>query len=209
MAIETIEFDLSMIDQNTGRYLTGRVYTVDGITNADNSLRELSIGQLVMALCLDRAAALEASIIELMEKMNETSARLAGMTEVEQRIVDLANESTGSDYWRLDTRYLTTEPYNGVTLLAFLTEEEYGVELDLGDDVTKVRVNDTTARTGEILYDDFISLLEAKMDDQNSFSQQKMIELQSQTSKRDQSYDMISNILKSLNTVLVGNANNL
>ena len=32
---------------------------------------------------------------------------------------------------------------------------------------------------------------------------------QSATSKRDQAYDMISNILKSLNTVLVGNANNI
>ena len=35
-----------------------------------------------------------------------------------------------------------------------------------------------------------------------------MIELQSQTSKRDQSYDMISNVLKSLNTVQVGIVNN-
>ena len=55
---------------------------------------------------------------------------------------------------------------------------------------------------------DFISALEAKMDEKNSFSQQKMIELQSMTSKRDQAYDMVSNVLKSLNTVLVGIANN-
>jgi hypothetical protein len=59
------------------------------------------------------------------------------------------------------------------------------------------------------MYDDFISQIESKMDEKNSFSQQKMIELQSLTNKRDQSYDMISNVLKSLNTVLVGNANNL
>ncbi|MBQ6247814.1 MAG: hypothetical protein IJK04_13170, partial [Kiritimatiellae bacterium] len=70
--------------------------------------------------------------------------------------------------------------------------------------------DDRVMTTGlDILLDDFISALEAKMDEKNSFSQQKMIELQSQTSKRDQCYDMISNILKSLNTVLVGNANNL
>ena len=60
----------------------------------------------------------------------------------------------------------------------------------------------------DIMFDDFITQLEAKMDEQNSFSQQKMIELQSQTSKRDQSYDMISNVLKSLNTVQVGIVNN-
>ena len=60
-----------------------------------------------------------------------------------------------------------------------------------------------------ILYDDFITKLEAKMDEKNTFSQQTMIELQSLTAKRDQSYDMISNVLKSINTLLVGNANNM
>jgi hypothetical protein len=47
------------------------------------------------------------------------------------------------------------------------------------------------------------------MDEKNTFSQQKMIELQSLTNKRDQSYDMVSNILKSLNNVIIGNVNNL
>ena len=56
---------------------------------------------------------------------------------------------------------------------------------------------------------EFISALEAEMDSRNSFSQQTMIQLQSQTTKRDQAYDMISNTLKSLNNVLVGNANNM
>ncbi|MBQ6245396.1 MAG: hypothetical protein IJK04_00910, partial [Kiritimatiellae bacterium] len=67
MAIGTVEFDLSMIDQETGRYMTARAYTVDGITDANGLPRELSIGQLVMAICLDRASKLEASIIALME----------------------------------------------------------------------------------------------------------------------------------------------
>ena len=56
--------------------------------------------------------------------------------------------------------------------------------------------------------EEFISAIESKMDEKNSFSQQTMIELQSLTSKRDQSYDMVSNVLKSLNTVLVGIVNN-
>ena len=55
---------------------------------------------------------------------------------------------------------------------------------------------------------DLITAIEAKMDEKNTFSQQAMIELQSLTAKRDQSYDMISNVLKSLNTVLVGTVNN-
>ena len=54
-----------------------------------------------------------------------------------------------------------------------------------------------------------ITDIEAKMDSLNSFSQQTMIDLQSLTAKRDQSYDMISNILKSLNTTLLANVNNM
>ena len=47
------------------------------------------------------------------------------------------------------------------------------------------------------------------MDARNSINQRTMIELQSATNKRDQSYDMISNILKSLNTVLTGTVGNM
>jgi hypothetical protein len=54
-----------------------------------------------------------------------------------------------------------------------------------------------------------ITDIEAKMDSHNSFSQQTMIDLQAQTAKRDQSYDMISNILKSLHTTLMTNVNNM
>ena len=36
-----------------------------------------------------------------------------------------------------------------------------------------------------------------------------MIELQSITNKRDQAYDMISNILKSFNTILTATVNNI
>ncbi len=57
--------------------------------------------------------------------------------------------------------------------------------------------------------DELITAIESKMDSLNSFSQQKMIELQSETNKRDQAYDMITNILKSLNTVQVGIVNNI
>lgn len=54
-----------------------------------------------------------------------------------------------------------------------------------------------------------IKEIEQMMDSLNSFSQQTMIDLQSLTNKRDQSYDMASNIIKSLNTTLMAIANNL
>ncbi len=210
MAIETVEFDLSMANPETGRRLTARAYTVDGVTNADGSLRELSIGQLVMALCLTRASELEAAIIDLMESMNTASAQLEAMTEIEEMIVDFAaSQQTSRDYRMLTDYQFATGPYRGVTYYDFLTNSRYGIGIDFGPNNPKaVWINSEYAEV-EIKYNDFITTIEAKMDEKNSFSQRTMIDLQSQTSKRDQAYDMISNILKSLNTVLVGNANNM
>ncbi len=54
-----------------------------------------------------------------------------------------------------------------------------------------------------------VSKIESTMDSLNSFSQEIMIDLQSQTNKRDQAYDMAANMLKSLYTVHTGIANNL
>ena len=190
MAIGTVEFDLSMASPETGEMLTARAYTVEGVTNEDGSLRLLSIGQLVMAICLQRASELENSIIELMEEMNATSAKLEKMTEIETVLLAYGI-------------YMTDITKNGVvydgtnyTCYDFLVNI---VKMDSGEVPTGHVTADST---------DFITALEAKMDEMNSFSQQKMIELQSLTNKRDQSYDMISNVLKSLNTQMIGNVNN-
>jgi hypothetical protein len=69
-----------------------------------------------------------------------------------------------------------------------------------------ISVSSNTANSSS---EQLITDIEAKMDSLNSFSQQTMIDLQSLTSKRDQSYDMISNIIKSLYTTLTTNSNNL
>ena len=190
MAIGTVEFDLSMVSPETGEFMTARTYTVDGVTNVDGSLRQLSIGQLVMAICLQRAAELETSIIALMEEMNTTSTKLSKMTDI---------ETTTLAYGC----YMTDITKNGIiydgtnyTCYDFL--------------VNIVGMSSSDVPTGQVTSasSDFLTALEAKMDELNSFSQQKMIELQSLTNKRDQSYDMISNVLKSLNTTMVGIVNN-
>lgn len=193
--VKTVELNLSMNriddpfnhpDQVSGSALTYRVYTFEGVTNEDGSLRQLSIGQLVMALCLARASELEAQIIELMEEMNKSSAQLEALTEVEEGLVAVDDSQLAT--------YVSGEvKYDGktYTYVAFL-KSVFGITVP----------NDMTV--GEL-----ITEVEAKMDELNSFSQQKMIELQSLTNKRDQSYDMISNVLKSLHTTLIGNVNNM
>jgi len=198
MAIGTVEFDLSMAHHETGEILTARAYTVAGVTNEDGSLRELSIGQLVMAICLQRASELETQIIALMEEMNSTSQMLEELTNIEQNVVDEFQNNTSNHAYDLNGK---TTP-SGESYLSYLRG------LEIMDSNQRYVRNDAVLSNVDILYDDFISKIEAKMDEKNSFSQQKMIELQSITNKRDQSYDMISNILKSLNTQIIGNVNN-
>jgi hypothetical protein len=169
--------------------LTANYYTVPGVTNPDGTHRALSIGQLVMALCLKRATELEAEIIKTVESLNDTSEDLERLTEIESAIVNATDTSVDLKATKLKN--------TDISYYDFLTLEEYGIGL--------ANVPETANSSSEQLITD----IEAKMDSHNSFSQQTMIDLQSQTAKRDQSYDMISNILKSLNTTLMTNVNNM
>ena len=190
MAIGTVEFDLSMVSPESGEFLTARTYTVEGVENADGSLRQLSIGQLVMAICLNRASKLETDIIALMEEMSATSAQLAALTDIENDILD-----GGANMNNINTSHVTYDGQN-YTFYDFLVN------------VMGFSPSDVPTGFADASNTDLITLIESKMDEKNSFSQQKMIELQSLTNKRDQSYDMISNILKSLNTTMTGIVNN-
>lgn len=188
--VQKVEFNLSMNriddpfkhpDLVSGAALTATVYNFGNLEN-------LSIGQLVMALCLARASELEAQIITLMETMNTTSTQLEALTEMEEDLVKVDDNGLVKDV----SGSLT---YNNVTYTyAYFLYDVIGIDNKVLDTMT----------VGEA-----ITEIETKMDELNSFSQQTMIELQSLTNKRDQSYDMISNILKSLHTTLIGNVNNM
>ena len=174
MAIGVDQIVLSMTSPQTGEYLTANVYTVDGVCEADGvTPRLLSIGQLVMALCLKRAASLETDIIQ---KMNEIESDILA--------ADI-NMSSKTVVYKGET----------YTYYRFLSDV---MEIE---DVPSGTVNKDSAA--------LISAIESKMDENNSFSQKTMIELQSQTNKRDQTYDLISNALKSVNTVLTATSNNM
>jgi len=195
MAIETVEFNLSMTDPDTGEYLTANTYSLtvkdaDGAT--ETLLTNLSIGQLVMALCLERAVAKEKEIIDIMTSLNLTSSQLEALTTIETDAV----AATDSSKLKLKEKTLT---YDGdsYTYYAFL------------DEVIKLDSVPETVGPSDEEYNTLITALEQAMDQRNSINQQTMIELQSSTSKRDQAYDMISNILKSLGNVLTGTVNNM
>jgi len=192
MAFEVDQIYLSMTEhelwsgRDRGVYHTANVYTVEGVLDAEGNPRLLSIGQLVMALCLQRAASLETDIIKKMNEIEGTSEQLECMTKIENDI--LAGEINMSS----TTLVYKNETYTYYRFLAEVMEV---------DDVPTGNVNkDSTA---------LISAMESKMDEKNSISQKTMIELQSQTNKRDQTYDMISNALKSINTILTATSNNM
>ena len=192
-SIETVGFDLSMADIDTGMRLQAKTYNVM-VENADGvmetKLSGLSIGQLVMAVCLERAVEKENEIISIMNTLNNTSSELENLTEIETAIVNADAKSSQSV--NLATKTLTNKP--DYTYQAYLQEL-------LGDSVT-------VPATANSDSSELITQIETAMDKRNSINQQTMIELQSATSKRDQAYDMISNMIKSLHTVMTGIVNN-
>ena len=203
MGIETVEFDLSMTDVDTGAYLTARTYNVtvtdaDGVTTT--TLRNLSIAQLVMAICLERAVAKEKEIIDTMQALNVTSSELQALTEIETEVV--TKDARKGESVNLDTKEIT---YNGEnqTYRTFLTA------MFVADGMTESEIESLLSSTANADSKDLINAIEKSMDKRNSLNQQTMIELQSATSKRDQSYNMIANISKSLNQVEIGIVNNM
>ena len=207
--LQPTTFNLSMTRPGTEEHLTANAYTVKGVTDAQGNLRPLSIGQLVMAICLQRASQLEVGyedpetgehvdgIIDVMDGIELTSAQLEALTAIESAIIDEFQDNTAPH----------AKSLNDITISLAQTPVELLRSLGVLDGFQTCVRNDSVEDSTAIKYDDFITKIESKMDEKNSFSQKTMIELQSLTNKRDQCYDMVSNILKSLNTVLVGTAN--
>ncbi len=331
--ISAVTFDLATLktyNEATQAFvdttLTGSLYTVAGVTDATGALRKLSMAELVMVVCLARAAEKEAAVIELMKEMSNTTEVLNALTDIEKKLLEgtsLDNitdtytyqgmdysakdflaivvggapaDTSGWDssdmrqiYGQLqdnhildvtgaysfdgttytkayvylynvmehalsvgqgsgvmssyqlmnfynvcdyvdslpagavpsDSDLMNLSPYSSINLWSGMTKEDLVQSIDdtyKNTLLNAVQTLDWSSGTGHVAdassylpsdTDELITQIEAKMDSLNSFSQQKMIELQSETNKRDQAYDMITNILKSLNTVQVGIVNNM
>ncbi|MBR0459985.1 MAG: hypothetical protein IJJ26_12165 [Victivallales bacterium] len=201
---ETIELSMYSVDNPTQK-LQATVYKMDGVTDEMGQPRLMSIGQLVMAICLQRAASLESDIITLMESINRNSSDLAALTEVEQALVDYFSTGANGPYTLSDhTIQDTNSIYYGQDYQIFL--QNRGV---IDNAVKWVYLNGIPTPGQDILYDDLINSMENKMDSLNTLSQETLIELQSLTTKRDQTYDMVSNILKTFYNQMMGNINNM
>lgn len=189
-------------DANGNSLLQRNVYKVDGVTGiaADGTL---SIGQLVMALCLARATKLEDEIIALMNEISENTEKLNTISAAQSDLTTWLAEHTS------DTSYLNkdTPLASGKTWAQWITELN-AIGFNIPTE-TIVLFPITIQAYSQDELNSYVSEMDSRMDELNTFSQETMISLQSTTSKRDQAYDMISNILKTLNTTLTGNANNI
>lgn len=207
---ETDSVRLSMRSPETGRYLKANVYTLAGVENEDGSLREMSIGQLVMAVCLSRATELERKIVALMDDMAINTDNLDALSRIEEWLVGGKSDTAA---WTEETVYdASFGKLPDGEKVVFHEQDAAG---NIRETITTDNINDVFARIG-VTYDgvkttvgDVIGALEEKIDAFNTVSQEQLIEMQSLTSKRDDTYSLVSNVLKSLYTVLTGNANNL
>jgi len=203
--IGVVNFNLSMTDPETGNRLQGQYYTLTGVMAADGKqLRPLSIGQLVMAVCLDQAVKLEADIVTKMQEMAKTVTRIEVLTLLQETIINNP-DSTGkltlshtydlSQWPRAEGKTPYGSAENWSTTYKFLTSDSDG----------PLCKGLTTTSTAE----EVVSAISSALDDQNTVNQEETINLQSLTNKRDQRYDMITNILKSFGNVMAAIANNL
>ena len=193
--------DLSMESPETGNLLTANVYKVDGIA------RELSIAELVMAVCLNLAAEVEDNIIGQMEAMGRTTVNLETLTSLQTLLTEQMAKN-GKEKLS-DLNMVTFNPpvkaqwYDKDGILSTTPIATYNEMSRFLQDTAKVTISVDTKTIAEV-----VTQISSRIDSLNTTNQKDMINLQSWTNKRDQRYELITNMLKSFNTVIMGNANN-
>ena len=174
MDFTTDSINLSLRNAETGKALTANVYDV---TLDNGSTRTMSVGQLVMAICLKRATEKEADVIGIMEQMARVTANIEAISDIEKKLLELEdgqniNSITGS--WTI-----SWTDDQGRTQESTFTSAQ-----------TALNRLDVTANSS-MTANAIIANIESKLDELNTMSQEQMIMLQSETNKRDQSYEMI------------------
>lgn len=188
---------LTIRNPETGRLLTANVYTIEGVDGT------FSMGQLVFAICASIAIAREEDLVALMNDIDKATDKLRGLTDIQAALINWFNEAGVDDKLTPSTLSVSIsyegQTYAGESWRTFLTGvcEMLSAEVPSGSTLTRDEV--------EALIDS----ISDKMDAYNAINNEQLIQMQSETAKRDQAYDLLSNVLKSFNTQLVGNANNL
>jgi len=192
-------FDLTMTDYESGNPLQAYYYTVKDIVDEYGEPRPLSIGQLVMAICFQQATTLESDIVTLMNSMAVTVQEIEVLTGIQEKIINSPDENGNLRHTEINDYDISQWPNGNYSSY---TKVPWG-------DVSTMLSNEIGLSTKDLSSEQVISALSTALDDRNTVNQTDTIHLQSLTNKRDQRFDLISNVIKSFNNVLVSVANNL
>ena len=189
---------LTIRNPETGRMLTASVYTIEGLEGT------FSMGQLVFAICMAIGLDREQALVDIMDEANVSTAKLKTLTDIQAALIDWFNEAGNDDKFNLefgsdvvityDGKY-----YGGADWRNFLWEV---CDMSYEQLPSKPQLTRTEVET-------LIDSISDKMDALNAINNDQLIQMQSVTAKRDQAFDLLSNILKSFTAQLLGNANNL
>ncbi len=174
---------------------TSRYAPVDLDTYQYNGLEGLSFGQLVMAVCCRRAAAIENQSVVKMNELTASTAWLEAVSAAAQQIFTATSLDAAVDLGTSGYRCRKTTSQTP-TLKDFL-QNECGVN---GDYITISTADERTALFGQ---------LKATMDAASSQSQQQTIALQSLVSRRDVTYNASAATVRTLGQSSLSMAANL
>lgn len=148
-----------------------------------NGLEGLSFGQLIMAVCCRRAAAIESQSVVKMNELTATTAWLEAVSSVARQIFTAASLDEPADI--AASGYVCRKAARAPTLRDFLANE-------CGVDAAYLSVASADARTT------LFAQVKTAMDSASTQSQQQTIDLQSLVSRRDVTYNTSAATVKAL-----------
>lgn len=165
--------------------------------------QNLTLGQLVNAVCCRAGFALETQSVSLVNVMTVRTRRLSAAAKVMQTLVDGAEKGYDTE--------LELEGYGTITARKFLTEVmgyKITVLNDNAEKTVKVQGDlpaDVSAENDRLKV---YSAMKEKLDTMTTESQRRMIDLQSCMSRRDVVFASATNIVQTLGAVLQTVADN-
>ncbi len=164
------------------------LYDFDGVEG-------LTLPQLMMAVCIRRAAIVEGQSVLKMNEINASAAWLQVLAMVGEDLLSRSSLTARLDLSKTD--YVPTKVPEQTTYRDFLA-----LEVGLGYDAVPVRLTTVDQRTAI-----YRQLTEA-MSSASTSNQEQMIELQSLVSRRDSSFNASAATIKRFGTTMNAVASN-
>ena len=161
-----------------------------------NGASGLTLPQLVAAVCLRRAAALEARSVAMMNGMTQQNGYMQVMSDVVEQIV--SGNATFDSRANLPEGYRPRKAPANCTIKEFLT-----LECGIAESALPSAI-DTYDRRVQVF-----TVLRQRMDSANTMSQQDAIELQSLINWRDVTYNMSGGVIAAFGTAATNMATNI